>query len=668
MSQDRLVAALRRIARIVAETLELGEVLVRVAEEAKAVLPLHSMWIVRQEDSGRFALHSSTVTEVPRQVRSVLRQDVSPALLPQQDTVKRFRDIGEIADPSYLVDGFFSELGVRSLMTAPLKRGEQTVGFLSVYSREVGAFLPDHEHALLSIADILALALEHQRLANLDAVRRLRVDAVDALFPVIANALDIREIFESVSAVVKPLLPHDHLVLFTSSPDEKTINIEAYSGDSTGELPASAPRREYRWLPSGKELHIIEDVAAIAPRGLDEPLVKVLGIRAAFQVPIYLEGAPKSTLNFWSRSPKAYSVDDIPVARRVADLVSLALSHKRLSEEEHRAALLEARVESLTKELETTLGLRRIVGASKKWREILGHVARVAPTETTVLLTGESGTGKEVLARMIHRESPRANGPFVAVNCAALPENLLESELFGHERGAFTGATTAHSGRIEQATGGVLFLDEVGEMSLAVQAKVLRVIEQREFTKVGGGRLLKADVRLIAATNRNLRERMARGEFREDLYYRLRVFEITAPSLRERKEDILLLAEAFLEEVGVTVGRPAAGFSGEVREALVAYRWPGNVRELRNVLERATILCDGGLIGLEHLPPEITPREAPDHGPVVSAGTGLNLKQTEGDLLQRALREAGGNRAKAARLLGISRPTLYYRLRKQGLL
>jgi DNA-binding NtrC family response regulator len=186
--------------------------------------------------------------------------------------------------------------------------------------------------------------------------------------------------------------------------------------------------------------------------------------------------------------------------------------------------------------------------------------------------------------------------------------------------------------------------------------------------KVGGSRLLKADVRLIAATNRNLQEGMARGEFREDLYYRLRVFEITAPSLRERREDIPLLAEAFLGEVGAAVGRPAAGISKEAREALVAYRWPGNVRELRNVLERATILCDGGLVRLEHLPPEISHGEATVQGQPSSPPVGLNLKEAEGDLLQKALREAGGNRAKAARLLGITRPTLYYRLRKQGLL
>jgi Nif-specific regulatory protein len=202
---------------------------------------------------------------------------------------------------------------------------------------------------------------------------------------------------------------------------------------------------------------------------------------------------------------------------------------------------------ALTDELETTRPYRRVVGESKQWKDVLTQAAKVAPTETTVLLTGESGTGKEVVARFIHRGSPRADGPFVALNCAALPETLLESELFGHEKGAFTGATAARPGRIEQAAGGGLFLDEVGEMSPSVQAKLLRVLQEREYQRLGGTRPMKADVRVIAATNRNLEAALARGEFRDDLYYRLRVFEIHLSPLRERPEDILPLAAAFLE-------------------------------------------------------------------------------------------------------------------------
>jgi DNA-binding NtrC family response regulator len=221
-------------------------------------------------------------------------------------------------------------------------------------------------------------------------------------------------------------------------------------------------------------------------------------------------------------------------------------------------------------------------------------------------------------------------------------------------------------GCVEQASGGVLFLDEIGEMSPTVQAKLLRVLEQREFMRVGGARTIQANVRIVAATNRDLKKALSRGDFREDLYYRLRVFEIMAPPLRERKEDIFPLAEAFLEEIGRAVGRPSGGISREVRDALLAYSWPGNARELRNVLERATILCDGGLIVLEHLPPEVAqkkPSDLPD-GPVFAGET---LEATEREMIIAALKKAENNRSKAARLLGVTRPTLYYKLQKYGL-
>src|SRR5882762_3576508 len=323
-----------------------------------------------------------------------------------------------------------------------------------------------------------------------------------------------------------------------------------------------------------------------------------------------------------------------------------------------------------------------VIGTSPPWRAVIGQAAKVAPAETTVLLTGESGTGKEVVAHLIHRGSRRAEGPFVALNCAALPEALLESELFGYEKGAFTGAVSARAGRLEQAAGGTLFLDEVGEMSPAVQAKFLRVLQEREFQRLGGTRMLKTDVRVIAATNLDLKVAMTRGAFREDLYYRLHVFAIHLAPLRDRPEDILPLLEHFVEELGpVVLGRPAAGISREAREHFLAYSWPGNVRELRNAVERALILCEGGLINPEHLPwhaesanPPLVPVSPATPDPLAAQpavgdfpAQGMDLEAMERGLIESALKEAGYNRSKAARLLGLSRSKLYTRMERFGL-
>jgi len=398
-------------------------------------------------------------------------------------------------------------------------------------------------------------------------------------------------------------------------------------------------------------------------------LMKRDGIRSMLRVPIRLEGEIVGGLNFLSRNVAQYREEDAEIARRIADQVALVLSHEKIAEEARIAAeareeaiRLEGRVATLTDQLATMGGARQIIGRSKNWREVLDLVAKVSPTEATVLLTGESGTGKEVVARAIHAASPRSGKPFLALNCAALPEQLLESELFGYERGAFTGALQSRAGKIEQAAGGVLFLDEVGEMSPSVQAKFLRVLQEREFQRLGGSRVQKADVRVIAATNRDIAAALATGQFREDLYYRLKVFEIALPPLRERKEDIPLLAEAFIREIGPKVGA-CAGISKEARDALLAYSWPGNVRELRNAIERAIILCAGGLITAAHLP---LPQGGNGRGASGTAA-GRSLEDVERELVENALKDARNNKAQAARLLGITRAQLYSRLQKYGI-
>jgi transcriptional regulator with GAF, ATPase, and Fis domain len=378
-----------------------------------------------------------------------------------------------------------------------------------------------------------------------------------------------------------------------------------------------------------------------------------------------------------------YTEPDLFVARRIRDRLTLHFTHgrgaeaaRRAAEANERASQLAMRVRALTEELNARSGYRRVVGNSPSWRQALTEATQVASTETTVLLQGESGTGKEVLARFIHRASSRQAGPFVALNCAALPEHLLEAELFGYERGAFTGATQSKPGQLEQAAGGVLFLDEVAEMSVSAQAKFLRVLQEREFQRLGGTRVLKTDARIVAATNRDLHKAIERGHFREDLYYRLNVFAIHLPPLRERREDVLLMTETFVQEIGRSIGRPPAGISKEARQALLDYHWPGNVRELRNILERAAILCDGGLIAAEHLAlrPSSTPPLPAVHvtsvgapaAPAAPAAPG-DLKSMERALIAQALADARFNKSEAARVLGLTRAQLYVRLRKHGL-
>jgi transcriptional regulator with PAS, ATPase and Fis domain len=318
----------------------------------------------------------------------------------------------------------------------------------------------------------------------------------------------------------------------------------------------------------------------------------------------------------------------------------------------------DARDRRLSAQTEETSRAHHPIGASPAWRGVLKRAQLVAATETTTCLHGESGTGKEVLARYIHARSRRRRGPFVAINCAALPEQLLESELFGYERGAFTGAQQSKPGQIELAAGGTLFLDELTEMTPTAQAKFLRVLQEREFLRLGGTRPIKTDVRLIAATNRNLHDAVARGDFREDVFYRVNVFAIHIPPLRERRDDIPVLAASFLREFGHATGRGPAELTPEALTALVAYTWPGNVRELRNVIECATIVCEDGLI---------RPDDLQMWGAIASTVDSTDLDAIERQAIDRVMRAVHGNKAKAARQLGITRTQLYFRLRKHGL-
>jgi DNA-binding NtrC family response regulator len=330
----------------------------------------------------------------------------------------------------------------------------------------------------------------------------------------------------------------------------------------------------------------------------------------------------------------------------------------------------------LKEELAARRGAPRIIGEDAQLRQVSQQLHRAAATDTTVLIEGESGTGKELFARALHALSPRADGPFVAINCAAIPETLLETELFGHEKGAFTGASQRKPGRFELAHRGTLFLDEIGELPLALQAKILRALELKNFERVGGTQSITVDVRLVAATNRNLKARVAERQFREDLYFRLSVFPIQIPPLRERADDVVILARHFVDKFSREVNKPPLIFTDSALDELRAYPWPGNVRELQNCIERAVILCDGDTIHPRHLnlsfrqpaaPAPVSPWEQIDLSGSMADAVRRVTAEVERRKVEQALKEAGGNKARAAELLQVPVKMFTMKLKELGI-
>jgi two-component system NtrC family response regulator len=637
-----------------AQALDVRDVFQHLSAVASQIVPHDEANLALAiEDGSQYRLYASTGDGDPELVCSddhcVIQDPMVPRLL------------SDVPGP---------ERGLRSGVTAPVFIDGAVVGVFALFARRPRAYTEADLSLVQRLADYVAVGLAHQRLAEtarLAAVEREHTANVESsveLLRTISDVLDIRTVFPQVSAIANKVLPHDLLTMMFQDRSGHIV-IEVASSD---EFPGLTRLVKADNAPPKDGYILIDDFTTatlpiVEPADLRERIVGA-GYRSLLTV-LTRARDQEMGLGFWSKRPHAFGPRDVPVARRIADHVALAVSHEQLAEaarqvaEAHtRADRLESRVQSLVEELESRTGHARVVGQSPEWLDTLKKAAQVAETETTVLLSGESGTGKEVVARFIHRASARKAGPFIALNCAALPEQLLESELFGYERGAFTGAQQTKPGQIELAAGGVLFLDEVSEMSPSAQAKFLRVLQEREFQRLGGTRLLKANVRIIAATNRDLRKAVERGDFREDLFYRLQVFDIRLAPLRERRTDIVPLSDAFLQEIARSFGRPPAGLTRDAREALLRHDWPGNVRELRNALERAAILSEGALISAEHL--SLYARR-----PVLDATTDLNA--VERSTIEQVLRECRGNKSKAAKRLGLSRTQLYVRLRKYQL-
>jgi transcriptional regulator with GAF, ATPase, and Fis domain len=675
----RALEALDALLPALAGVLDIREVFDRVSAIAQQVLPHDGVVIGELIDSGRrVRMYASQglgeagrTTEVPV---------LDPALVSTQWEVRVVDDLLE--QPEY-ADSTIAKFKMRSALFVPIRVEGRMFGGLAFYAKDPARFVRDDALIAKRIADHIALAVSHQRLAE-EARRHEAFRAVaaksallDELLGTLTDSGELPVVFDRLSSVTQHVLPHDALVLTAVMPDGVTARVHAQKSPDHARLPDTVAvpplmRRNPDW-----DYDVIDDLFAVDDqKSLDAART---GYRSVLRVPIRIDGQYAAGLSFISFEPSAYSAADVPIARRIADRITAGFArerHKALAkqadEASSRAERLEERVRALTDELNARAGFHRVIGESPIWRQVLTQATQVGATDTTVLLLGESGTGKEVVARFIHRASARGRGPFVALNCAALPEQLLEAELFGYERGAFTGAMSSKPGQLEQAAGGTLFLDEVAEMNPSAQAKFLRVLQEREFQRLGGTRVLKTDARVVAATNRDLESAMARGHFREDLYYRLNVFSIALPPLRDRRDDIMPLSEAFLADLGRSLGRPAAGISQEARRALLDYHWPGNVRELRNILERAAILADGGLVVSDHL----AFRPAPRREPAVAAAAAAplpdrepirELKDVERELIEKAMSEARFNKSRAAKALGLTRAQLYAKLRRYGI-
>ncbi|HJZ73706.1 MAG TPA: sigma 54-interacting transcriptional regulator [Vicinamibacterales bacterium] len=635
-----------------ARGLDVRDIFRQLSTVAARIVPHDEATLLVQKSDGHFEMFASTGT--PREVTCVGGRE-------QTLNTREPQLLDSIPEP---------DRGLLSGLTVPVRTNDQFFGVLAMFSQRPQAYsardLADAER----LAAYLALAISHQRLADvvrdaaLDRERAASIETSVELLRTIAGVLDVRSVFPRISAITSKILPHDALMMVFHDGNGKIVHEAATEG-----VPSLTPHAAHGPQP---DHFIIDDLATddlpVVIVG-ESPRAKLLA--AGFRSVLAINTRARDQLmgvGFMSKRARAFSEADIPVARRIADHIALAISHEQLAEAarqvaeaQARSERLEARVQKLSDELDAKTHAR-VVGESAPWKDVLKKATQVATTETTVLLTGESGTGKEVVARFIHRASGRKNGPFVAINCAALPEQLLESELFGYERGAFTSAQQAKPGQLELAAGGVLFLDEVSEMSLAAQAKFLRVLQEREFQRLGGTRVIKANIRVIAATNRDLRKAVDRGDFREDLFYRLLVFDIRIPPLRERPSDILPLSETFLNEIGKSFGRPPAGLTKDAREALLGHEWPGNVRELRNALERAAILAEGGLIHTHHLA-----LQSRSTATGQQTTTTTNLLTFERETIERVLRDTLWNKSKAAKRLGLSRTQLYVRMRKYGL-
>lgn len=570
------------------------------------------------------------------------------------------------------------EAGLQSLCAVPLTTAHRRLGSLVIASLQPGAYTPEEVRFFSLVADQIALATDDA--INFAASQRAqeRLQLLLDLTNRVASHLNLREVLREISAQIRAVMQCDGVGIGLPNRDNGRLRIyvldypnapadleEDYEPDEASPVAAVFRSGEPSILTG-------EDTKRL-------PLAAKHGIQSTAHIPLIGRGGVAGVLTLGTQRENDFSADDLPfltqVARQVALAIENAVAYGDVSDQKEKLKLEKLYLED---ELRSEGNFDEIVGRSESLRRVLDQIATVAPTDSTVLIYGETGSGKELIARAVHNLSTRKSGAFVKLNCAAIPTGLLESEMFGHERGAFTGAISQRIGRFELANRGTIFLDEIGEIPLELQPKLLRVLQEREFERLGSARTLRSDARLIAATNRDLDQLVAEGKFRSDLFYRLNVFPVRVPALRERPEDIPLLVRHFVQQFSRRLGKAIDAIPAEAMTAMTRYPWPGNIRELQNVIERAVIVTTGAVLrvhsdDLRAPSPPASPLSTPN-GFSASATSRQDLRSAlEGSERQQILAAleksnwvVAGPDGAAARL-GLKRSTLQSRIQKLGI-
>ena len=557
-----------------------------------------------------------------------------------------------------------AKLGLNSVCTLPLSTAHRQLGSLAFASQLEYAYSADDQRFLSLVANYIAMAMDDSR-----AQQRLKL-LLDLTNRVVTK-LDLHELLQEISVSIRGLMRCDAVGVALPDPENGQLRIYGKDFPSHQEIESECPTEFC------EQVFRTGQVTSFTGERLGtRSNLTSKGLNSLCGLPLISRGRVLGVLSAGSTLENAFTEDDFGFLGQVANQVALAVenacAYGEISQLKERLARENVYLES---EIRSELRFEEIVGSSEPLRHVLREIETVAPADSTVLIYGETGTGKELIARALHNLSSRKSNAFVKLNCAAIPTGLLESELFGHEKGAFTGAIAQRVGRFELAHRGTIFLDEIGEIPLELQPKLLRVLQEREFERLGSTRTVRSDARLIAATNRDLKGMADEGKFRLDLYYRLNVFPIRVPALRERKDDIPLLVRHFVQEFSRRNNRVIDTIPSETMEALARYHWPGNIRELQNVIERAVIISKGPVlnVSLAELKPDISMKTSAANTKVSSVhheSLQEALDETERAEILRAIEEAngviGGPNGAAARL-GIKRTTLHLRMQKLGI-